>query len=298
MGRRRARRTATASAVDLHYANAYGSFAQRARTVSVDGAAPVLDAVSLGQLLQSTAENNGARFSAYASQTGDYGAIDVFSQGGRIVALMEDAWGYDTPAAPGEFAHAGAWDLTAGSRSPLCLFDTFKMPPENGVFDTLPGFTPWRATLAQIRASAQPPLGISTLRDQGQLRAETEWMLLNMPLVVSAQARDGGWTPWLRHRHDSVLDALFAWSTRDPANKPMFDRAFAQLKPAAEDLVRAYQQSQALSGREAQEAAGTAIMEFLYGGTVSIDPGLGADLDAPASAAGQKPRYPILASPN
>jgi hypothetical protein len=172
------------------------------------------------------------------------------------------------------------------------------MPADNGVFDNLPNFTPWRDQLLQVRDSAQLPLGVGFLRDQGQLRAETNFLLLNMPLVVTGEARAGGWVPWLRHRHDDVLDALFAWSTSDPAHKPVFDKMFALLRPAAADLVRAYQQSEALSGDEAKEAAGLAIMELMYGATVNIAPGLGADLQAPASAAGSKPRYPILASPS
>ncbi len=285
-------------AVESHLANAYGGFDQRAREIAIDGAPPVLDPVSLGQVLQSTAENNGARFSAYASQTGDYGAIDVFAQKGRIIALLEDAWGFDTPAAPGEFAHAGAWDISTGTATPLCLFDTFKMPAENGAFEHLPSFTPFRALLGQIRAGTEPALGVATLRDQAQLRARTEWMLLNMPLVTSQQARAGAWTPWLRTRHDDVLDALFAWSAKDPANKAMFNQAFTLLRPAARDLVDAYQQTQGLSGQEAQDATGIAIMELLYGATVSIAPALGGDLNAPGSAAGRKARYPILASPS
>ena len=285
-------------AVELHLANAYGGFDQRARDIAIDGAPPVLDPVSLGQVLQTAVENNGARFSAYASQTGDYGAIDVFARNNRVVALLEDAWGFDTPAAPGEFAHAGAWDISSGTATPLCLFDTFKMSAENGAFDHLTSFTPFRALLGQIRASAEPPLGVATLRDQARLRARTEWMVLNMPLVIAQQARAGGWTPWLRHRHDDVLDALFAWSTKAPANKALFDQAFALLRPAAQDLVTAYQQTQALSGEEAKEAAGVAVMELMYGATVSIAPGLGADLDAPGSAAASRPRYPILASPS
>jgi uncharacterized protein YecT (DUF1311 family) len=290
-------------AVAMQFANAYGGFDQRARDITIDGAAPVLDAVALGQALQAAVENNGARFSAYASQTGDYGAIDVFAQNGRVIALLEDAWGFDTPAAPGEFAHAGAWDISSGVAAPLCLFDTFKMPAENGVFDTLPSFMQFRTLLGQIRESAEPAagvasLGVATLRDQSQLRARTEWMLLNMPLLVSQQARAGGWTPWLRTRHDEVLDALFAWSTRAPANKALFDQLFALLRPAAGDLALAYQQSQALSGKEAQEATGIAIMELLYGATTSIAPDLGGDLAAPGSAAGRKPRYPILAVPS
>jgi uncharacterized protein YecT (DUF1311 family) len=286
-----------AIAVTLRDANAFGGFQQRAGGVMVNGA-PALTSVSLGALLQSTAANQGARFSSYASQTGDYGSADVFTYDSRLVALLSDTWGFDTPAAPGEFAHAGAWDLGATPPAPLCLFDTFQMPADNGVFDNLPNFTPWRDQLLQVRDSAQLPLGVGFLRDQGQLRAETNFLLLNMPLVVTGEARAGGWVPWLRHRHDDVLDALFAWSTSDPAHKPVFDKMFALLRPAAADLVRAYQQSEALSGDEAKEAAGLAIMELMYGATVNIAPGLGADLQAPASAAGSKPRYPILASPS
>jgi uncharacterized protein YecT (DUF1311 family) len=284
-------------AVTLRDANAYGGFQQRASAVTINGAA-VLTSISLGTLLQSTAANQGARFSTFASQTGDYGAADVFAYDGRTVALLSDTWGFDTPAAPGEFAHAGAWDLAGTPPAPLCLFDTFQMPADNGVFDNLPNFTPWRDLLLQVRDSAQLQLGVSFLRDQGQLRAETNFLLLNMPLVVTGQARAGGWTPWLRHRHDDVLDALFAWSTSDPGHKAVFDKMFALLRPAAADLVRAYQQSQALSGEEAKEAAGLAIMELMYGATVNIAPGLGADLRAPSSAAGSKARYPILASPS
>lgn len=283
--------------VDLREANAFGSFQQRARAVALDGT-PVLTSVALGTLLQATATNNGARFSTYASQTGDYGAADVFSYQGRTVALLSDTWGFDTPASPGEFAHAGAWDLGTTPPTPLCLFDTFQMPAENGTFDTLSSFTPWRDLLLQVRDSVQPALGVSTLRDQGQLRAETNWLLLNMPLVVIGQARAGDWTNWLRHRHDDALDALFTWSSSDPAHKLVFDKMFALLRPAAADLVRAYQQSQALSGPEAKEAAGLAVMELIYGSTVNLAPGLGADLHAPASAEGLKPRYPILAAPS
>jgi uncharacterized protein YecT (DUF1311 family) len=283
--------------VDLREANAFGSFQRRARAVSIDGT-PVLTSVALGTLLQANATNNGARFSTYASQTGDYGAADVFSYQGRTVALLSDTWGFDTPAAPGEFAHAGAWDIGATPPAPLCLFDTFQMPAEGGTFDQLPSFTPWRDLLTQLRDSTQPALGVSTLRDQGQLRAETNWLLLNMPLVVIGQAHAGDWTNWLRHRHDGVLDAMFTWSTSDPSHKAIFAQMFALLRPAAADLVRAYQQSQALSGPEAKQAAGLAVMELMYGATVNLAPALGADLHAPASAEGIKPRYPILASPS
>jgi uncharacterized protein YecT (DUF1311 family) len=282
--------------VDLRFANAFGSFAQRARSVSIGNEA-VLDSLSLGRLLQTSAENNGARFSAYASQTGDYGAADVVSRNGQTLALLADTWGFNTPAAPGEFAHAGVWDLAPRPAQPLCLFETFQMAAEPGEFDQLAAFAPFRDLLSQIRDSVQPALGVGFLRDQGQLRAETNWTLLHMPLLATEQARSANWTNWLRIRHDAVLDALFAWSTA-AANKPVFDKLFALLRPAAQDLARAYQQTQALTGAEAREAAGVAVMELLYGATVNIAPDLGTDLRAPESALGQKPRYPILASPS
>jgi len=281
--------------VQIGFANAFGGFAQRARGVTIGGAS-VLDSVSLGSLLQSMAENQGGRFSAYASQTGDYGSADVFSYHGRIVALLADTWGYDTPAAPGGFAHAGAWDIGVRPPAPLCLFETFQMPAERDL-EALPSLAAWQATLQQMRESAAPDLGVGFLRDQAQVRAEIIWTLLHTPLVATEQARTGGWTNWLRLRHDIVLDTLFTWSEAAPAHKALFDQAFALQHPAAQDIVSFYQQTQALSGPEAQEAAGLAVMELLYGATVTIAPGLGAGLQAPGDAAGRKPRYPILASP-
>jgi len=273
--------------VGLRLANAFGGFAQRAEGVTIGGAA-VLDSVSLGNLLQATAQNQGGRFSAYASQTGDYGSADVFSFRGRTVALLADAWGFDTPAAAGGFAHAGVWDVAVRPAAPLCLFETFQMPPE-GDADSRPALAAWRAALEGVRQSAAPDLGVGFLRDQGQIRAETDWTLLHMPLVATEQARLGGWTLWLRLRHDAVLDALFAWRQSGAAHKALFDSVFAHLRPAAQELVDYYQQMQALSGVEAKEAAGLAVMELMYDATVNIAP----DIEV---GAGQ-PRYPILASP-
>jgi hypothetical protein len=216
----------------------------------------------------------------------------VFFYHGRTVALLADAWGYDAPAAPGGFAHAGAWDIGVRPAAPLCLFETFQMPADREL-DTWPSLAAWQATLQQVRDSAAPDLGVGFLRDQGQVRAEIVWTLLYMPLVATAQARDGGWTNWLRLRHDTVLDTLFAWSQAAPAHKALFDQAFAGLRPAAQELVQFYQQTEALSGPEAKEAAGLAVMELLYGATVTIAPGIGAD---PGDAS-RKPRYPILAAP-
>jgi hypothetical protein len=116
-----------------------------------------------------------------------------------------------------------------------------------------------------------------------------------MPLLAVQQAAAGGWTPWLRARHDAVLDALFAWSTKDAANKALFDQAFALLRPAATELVGAYQKTQGLSAQEATQAGGIAVMELLYQAATTIAPDLGS---APTPPMGYKPRYPILAAPS
>jgi hypothetical protein len=285
-------------AVDLYDANVFALFQRRARGVSLEGAAPAITPISLTQFVQAQApDNQGGRFSAYASQTGDYGAIDVFRLDGRLLVLASDPWGSTTPAAPGEAAHAGVWDISGASPVPACLFDTYTRPAEPGVFDQLPNFSAWRDLLTRIRSGETPKLGAVVRRDQSRLEADTAFILLHMPLLAVQQAASGGWTPWLRRRHDDVLDALFAWSAADAARKPLFDRLFALLRPAAADLVRAYQTTQGLTAPEATQAAGVAVMELLYGATINIAPSLSSDLDGPADAAGSKPRYPILASP-
>ncbi len=280
--------------VDLYDANVFGLFQRRARSIILGGGAPVLTDISLTQLLEAQhTANQGGRFSSFASQTGDYGQMNVFRDGARLLALAADAWGTTTPAAQGEAAHAGVWDLSGGKPVPACLFDTYTRPAEPGVFDTLPSLTHWREVLAQIRASADLPLGNAVKRDQAQLSADAEFVVLHMPLLAVQQG-GGRQTLWLRERHDDVLDALFAWSARDPANKVLFDRLFALLRPAAADLVHGYQTAQALNADEARQAGGIAVMELLYQATVSIAPNLGS---APEPAPGYRPRYAIVPSP-
>jgi|GEM_PF-3355279 len=279
-------------AVDLYDANVYALFQRRARGVSLGGAS-VLTSNSLSQMTEARdTANQGGRFSAFASQTGDYGTLDVFRDGSRLLAAAADPWGSTTPAAPGEAAHLGVWDISAGHPAPVCLFDLYTRPADPGPLGALPSLSAWREVLAQIHGSTDTPLGTAWKRDQGQLAADMDFIILHMPLLAVQDAR--AWTPWLRARHDSVLDALFAWSATSPANKALFDRALSLMPPAATELVRSYQTSQGLSGPEATQAGGVAVMELLYEATVAISPALGA---TPGVLPGNKPRYPILAVP-
>ena len=283
--------------VDLYDANVYGLFQRRARSVSLGGA-PVITPVSLTEMVraQSTA-NAGGRFSAYASQTGDYGALDVFRIDGRVLVLAVDSWGSTTPAAQGEAAHAGVWDVSSGTPVAACLFDIYTRPADPGAFAALANFAAWREALNRVRDSVSIPIGNGMRRDQMLLGADSVFTVLHMPLVAIQYANAGGWTPWLRHRHDAVLDALFAWSARDPANKAMFDRLFGLEHAAAQELVHAYQTTEALSAGEATQAAALAVMDLLYGATVNIAPEIGSDLGGPGDVTGTPARYGILALP-
>ena len=57
-------------------------------------APPVVTPVSLTRLAETLSPaNQGGRFSALASQTGDYGSIDVFRSGTRRLVMAADPWG-------------------------------------------------------------------------------------------------------------------------------------------------------------------------------------------------------------
>ena len=283
-------------AVATYDSNAYGLFQRRARLLTIDGVSAITPISLSGMALAQTGGNRGGRFSAYASQTGDYASLDVFRLGGRSLVLAADPVGFTTPAAPGESAHAGVWDIGTGRAVPACLFDIYSRPAEPGPLADSAALAAWRALLARLHDAAAPDFGTGTMRDQALLDADSAFTILHMPLLAVAQAGNG-WTPWLRHRHDTVLDALFAWSAAEASRKPLFLSVFSAMRPAAADLVRAYQTTQGLSGPEATQAAGLAIMELLYQATATIAPAVGADLAAPAAAAGTRPRYAILASP-
>ncbi len=286
--------------VELYAANVFASYARRARSVSVNGNR-LLDPLSLGQLIQAQNDNMGGRFSAFSSQTNDYGAIDVFGYQGRTLVLISDPWGFYTPAAAGESARAGVWELRGGTATPMCLYSTYLAPAVRDAQKDLPNFSAWRDELVSLReGDATGPehlISETSRREQAQLRREAEWIVLNLPLLARAQANVGGWTPWLRKRHDAALDALAAWSDQSPANKAAFNEMFNKMRPAAQELLSSLQQNQGLDAAEAKDATALAMMELLYGATLNIAPSLGSDLDGPGAVAGYRARYPIIASP-
>ncbi len=180
-------------AVVSHQANVFGLYQIRARELRIDDV-PALGPLSLTDLIRARTANGGGRFSAYASQTGDYGGLDAFSLQGKTLALATDSWGFDTPAAAGESAHAGVWDIAGPVPTPLCVFDIYRVPDEGQAISGRPALAAWRDALARLRDSAFLPLGTNFLRDQSQLRANADFVILHMPLLAAQQAHLGGWT--------------------------------------------------------------------------------------------------------
>jgi len=285
--------------VDFHRAGLYAGYQVRARSVMVAGTStPLLGETSVGGYVQSL-PNGGGRFVSFASQTGDYGDIDVFTLNGQLLALVTDTIGYNSPAPPGEAAVAAVFTLGQNSTAPTCLFETYLMPPpiSMGTFSEQTNLTPFLALLDAIHGQPSADLAPSDREDLSYLSGATRWMLFYMPLVIIAEAKDGNWTGWLRSRHDQVLDGLFSWSQKSQANQDMFNKLFALLRPAAMELDTIYVQQQGLTARDAEQATAIAMMELLYQSTTYFAPGLGSGPADPSSFTTYKPRYPILANP-
>jgi uncharacterized protein len=285
--------------VDLYRTGLFGGYQIRARGVTLPGAAsPLIGPESLGNYVE-TLPNGGGRFVNFPSQTGDYGAIDVFSYQGQLLALVTDTVGYNSPAPPGDAAVAGVFTLSQGEAAPACLFETFLMPPplEMGIFSQQPSLTPFLALIAQIEGPPPDALAPSDRQDISYFQGDLNWTMLNMPLLIVAQAQTANWTGWLRYRHDQVLDNLFAWSQKNQQNQAAFNQLFALLRPAATELETIYVQQQGLSAAQAEQATAIAMMELLYETASFTHPGLGSGPVAAADYAHYQPRYPILANP-
>lgn len=285
--------------VDLYRAGLFGGYQIRARSVSLSKTAPpLLGPFSVGDYVR-TWSNDGGRYVNLASQTGDYGDIDVFTFHGQLLAMMTDTIGFNSPAPPGEAAVAAVFTIKQNIAAPTCLFETYLMPPpiSMGTFGKQPALTPFLTLIDSMRGSPSSALGPSDRQDAYYFAADTRWMVLNMPLATLAQAKAGNWAGWLRSRHDQVLDSLYIWSQKSPQNEAMFDALFLLLRPAAKDLETVYIQQQGLTTKDAEQASALAMMELLYQSTINFAPGLGGDPVDPLTLVHYKPRYAILASP-
>lgn len=288
--------------VDLQDAGAYAGFALRARTLHDGSGQPLLDAAALGHWVRRL-PNHGGRASSIATQTGDYESIDVFRSTqwpNHALALLVEPWGKYAPGAQGEWAYAGVWRLAPGaSAEPLCLYRTYMTPPLRNELTRLPGYAALQKTLEDLGEAAQTAVSSGELvgrelHEEYLLRQELQWQVQNMPLIALGEAQRHGWWGWLRKRHDSVHDALFAWSERSLRNKRAWRRLLTQLEPATEELATLWQRTQRLSEADARQAAQLTVMRLLAQHASDL-PGLAVNMPNAPFASAYAAKYPPLA---
>jgi hypothetical protein len=172
--------------VELHVAGLYGGFQQRARGMRLNGQVVMDDRM----LPRSVAEqpNYGGRAHASSSQTGDYASIDVFTHQGQTLAVVNESWGYFSPATRGESVYSGVYSVH-GDVSPRCLFQTYLTPPRSNTLQGLPSYSALQQALDTLTGEFLPGYSLEDRRDQAQRWKERQWTLLNLPLLGVDQRR-------------------------------------------------------------------------------------------------------------
>jgi len=275
-------------------AGPYGSYEIRPTGLKLGGAL-ALDSFNLGRWIGSQ-PNHGGRPSDLSSQTNDYAGLDVFALDGRTFALVTESWGYYTPAASGESAYAGLYELQNGTAERRCLFKTYLKPSVRSPFNDLPAYNGLLDALAAVRNTELSGLEPHDRRDEHLLRREQMWQTLNLPLIQIIQARQFGWTGWLRHRHDVTLDRLFAWSEGSLAAKQLYRALLPTVQPAMTEVAAVLRQTQGLTADEALQTTELLVLELF---DHTLGPVVGnseAYALAPAALQKYKPRYPVFAT--
>jgi len=280
--------------VELYNPGVYAGYQPRARGLTANGQ-PLLDDATLAFWVAEQ-PNYGGRAHAASSQTGDYGAIDVFQRNGRNLVLVNETWGFHSPAARGESAYAGLYALTGHSLQRLCLYQSYLTPPRT---NTLAGLTVYSQLQAELDGMVGSPLSSMAQherRDNFQNWRETQWTLLNLPLLGVDSIKRHGREGAVRQRHDQALEQLFQWTERNPENKQAYFRLLPLLQPALEELRRLYT-GQGLNATDANTAAELLVHEALARAVESLAaPTEQVSMPLPAGA-GWQPRYAIAPAP-
>ncbi len=282
--------------VDLYDAGAYAGHAMRARSVKAGDSRTLLDEVSLGTWIRRL-PNHGGRPNTLASQTADYGFIDVFRYSGRVLAVLADPWGKYASGAQGEWSYAGVYQIgSTGTAEPLCLFRTYMTPPLKSEFDRLPAYNSMLELLSRIQGKTSSELVGNDLHEEYLFNQERQWMMQNMPLIALGDAKRNGWQDWLRMRNDAVFDALFAWSERSLRNKIAYRRLLTLLPVAAEELISTFQRTQGMTAEDARDSAQVEVMRILARYASQI-PGVEVSMpNTPVATGKYRPKYPVIAT--
>lgn len=255
-------------AVNLLDAGLYASYQIRAKAASVDGRR-VIDEKSLARWIQEQ-KNAGGRFNSFSSQTADYAAIDIFRLQGRDFALVAEPWAYYSPAAKGEAAYAGLYEIVneqqGATVAPRCLYKLFLAPPIVGVLERLPALRGVIEALDAMTGGASAlaaNLSPSERMDRVALRGEALWTQLSLPLIAIDEANRPARAAALRRQHDAMLEAIFTWSERNAAAKQRYRELMPLLAPAHAELVAVFTASHGLNSGEAIAAADVVMMETI-----------------------------------
>ncbi|SDS33986.1 Ankyrin repeat-containing protein [Halopseudomonas litoralis] len=255
--------------VDLYNAGLYAGYQMRASGLSINGQ-PVMDDATLPRWVAEQ-PNYGGRAHASSSQTGDYGSIDVFRRGEGAYVLVNETWGFHSPAARGESAYAGLYGLNGATLQPLCLYQTYLTPPRTNTLAGLAAYSSLEVELDGIAGDPLPAMAQHERRDRFQAWKELQWTLLNLPLLGADSLARYGREAALRQRHDLALDALFDWSERNLTNKQVYRRVMPMLQPAWQELRQMFL-GQGLNDVEATSAADLLLHETLARSMENLTP--------------------------
>lgn len=280
--------------VELYDAGPYAGYQLRARGLSRNGQL-ILDDSTLPRWVAEL-PNYGGRAYASSSQTRDYGAIDIFRLGGRELVLVNETWGFYSPAARGESAYAGLYALEGLGLKPLCLYQAYLTPSRSSSVDGLPAFAALQAELTTLAGDPPAEVAQHERLDKAQSQKERLWTLLNMPLVGVKELQAFGREGAIRQHHDDSLNRLFDWSERNLDNKLFYRRLLPMLQPAHSELQQSFR-DQGLDPDQASSAADLLLYESL--GRASeylVMPAPAPDLPLPPHAA-YRPRYAVAPTP-
>ncbi|WP_193075084.1 ankyrin repeat domain-containing protein [Pseudomonas sp. FME51] len=280
--------------VELYNAGLYAGYQTRARGLSVDGQ-PLLDDATLPFWIAEQ-PNYGGRAHAASSQTGDYGTIDVFRRGGQAYVLVNETWGFYSPAARGESAYAGLYRLDGATLQPLCLYQTYLTPPRTNTMAGLAAYSSLEAELNDIAGDPLPAMAQHERRDAFQAWKEVQWTLLNLPLLGTDALQRYGREAALHQRQDQALEALFDWSERNLTNKQIYRRVMPMIQPAWQVLQQMFL-GQGLSEAQARIAADLLLHETLARAMESLAPPTQPVALPLAAHASYNPRYAMAPAP-
>lgn len=279
-------------AVAVYEGNADKSFQLRARALRV-GSETAIDQTILGAWIKKQT-NSGGRFFTATSDTKDFASLDVFSYQSRVLALAVEPWGFFSPASIGKSSYAALYEIENGGRTePLCLFKTYSRPPAHGAFDALAGLNALKAKLTQLAGNPSGDLAPNDRREAHLLNDDLTWTLLNLPLIGVGEEVQDGWAGWIRHWHDASLDALFQWSERDLGTKALYHQLIPLMRPARDELIATFRETEGLRPDEAQDAADLVLMA-LTAEMIGTYPGSSSVLaENPATLGNYRPRFAV-----